>query len=173
MDTSTHSAASPVSILVIEHASYSLPWLEREGSGQLSAGQVSPDVIVLSQLASEPPTLFAARVLRRLSRLDRRAEVTRAVVACGPRLDEAALSARVRISQAVLAAAQGSPSAKMTLAAPPMGGGKLRHQLLAIAGTLLEQSPRRAIDISVQLGDLASTRRGAFTRGTDIAKKVA
>src|SRR5436190_17959432 len=84
MDARTAYVTSPVSILVIEHASYSLPWLEREGSGQVStpAGQVSSDIVVVSQLASEPPAAFATRVLRRLARLGAETPVIRAVLSC-------------------------------------------------------------------------------------------
>ena len=42
------TATLPVSISVIESGGYSLPWLKREGSGQLSAGQVSPYMMVIS-----------------------------------------------------------------------------------------------------------------------------
>jgi hypothetical protein len=175
MDAQIDNVTSPVSILVIEHASYSLPWLEREGSGQVSAtgGQVSSDIVVVSQLASEPPAAFATRVLRRLARVEASTPVTRAVLACGPRSDEASLGARARISQALLAKAQVAPSANLTLAAAPAAADRLRHQLLAIAGTLLEQSSVGKVNISVQLGEGTAARRGALTQGSEIAKKVA
>src|SRR5258708_21345594 len=167
--------SSPVSILVIEHASYSLPWIEREGSGQVSSspGQVSSDVVVVSQLASEPPAEFATRVLRRVARLGPTTPVVRAVLSCGPRSDEASLAARARIAQALLAAAQASPSAKLTPAAAPSAAARPRHHLLAIAGTLLEQSRVPNVNISVQLGEGTAARRGALTQGSEISKKVA
>jgi hypothetical protein len=173
MDALATNGTSPVSILVIEHASYSLPWLEREGSGQPSGGQVSSDVVVVSQLASEPPAAFARRVLHRVARLGAATPVTRAVLSCGPRSDEATLGARARIAQALLAAAQTSPSAKLTLAAAPSASDRLRHELLAIAGTLLEQSRVSTVNISVQLGEGTASRRGAFTQGSEITQKVA
>jgi hypothetical protein len=175
MDAPATSTTSPVSILVIEHASYSLPWLESEGSGQVAVpgGQVSSDVVVVSQLASEPPAVFATRVMRRVARLDATTPVARAVLACGPRSDEASLGARARIAQALLAAAQSSPAAKLTLAAAPSASDHLRHELLAIAGTLLEQSRTPTVSISVQLGERSATRRDASTPAVQIAKKVA
>jgi hypothetical protein len=175
MDALADNVTSSVSILVIEHASYSLPWLEREGSGQLSAsgGHVSSDVVVVSQLASESPAEFATRVLRRVARLGATTSVSRAVLACGPRSDEASLGARARMAQALLAAAQTSPSAKLTLAAGPSASDRLRHELLAIAGTLLEQARAPTVNISVQLGERTAARRNAFTQGSEIAKKVA
>jgi hypothetical protein len=166
------NATSPVSILVIEHASYSLPWLEREASGQSSVGQVSSDLVVVSQLAAEPPAAFATRVLHRVARLGG-APITRAVLSCGPRSDEASLGARARIAQALLAAAQASPSAKLTLAAASSASDRLRHELLAIAGTLLEQSRVPTVSISVQVGEGTASRRGAFTQGSEITQKVA
>jgi hypothetical protein len=138
-----------------------------------SSGYVSPDMIVVSQLSSESPGDFATRVMRRLSRLGRTNPVTRAVMACGPRSDEASLSARARVSQALLAALQNSASAKLTLAAPSSATDALRLQLLAIAGTLLEQSRAPAVDISVQLGEATTGRRAAFAAGTETPKKVA
>jgi hypothetical protein len=175
MDAPATNVTSPVSILVIEHASYSLPWLEREGSGQVAVpgGQLSSDVVVVSQLASEPPAVFATRVMRRVARLDSTTPVARAVLACGPRSDEASLDARARIAQALLAAAQSSPAAKLTLAAAPSASDHLRHELLAIAGTLLEQSRTPTVAISVQLGERTATRGGPMTQGAEIAKKVA
>jgi hypothetical protein len=173
MDAPTANMTSPVSILVIEHASYSLPWLEREASGQSSGGHVSSDVVVVSQLASEPPAAFATRVMRRVARLGASTPVIRAVLSCGPRSDEASLGARARIAQALLTAAQAAPSAKLTLAAAPAAADRLRHQLLAIAGTLLEQSGAPNVNISVQLGEGTASRRGALTQGPEISQKVA
>lgn len=171
MNQEVTPATLPVSILVIESGGYSLPWLKREGSGQLSAGQVSPDVMVISQLAGEPPQVFATRVMRRMARLERSTVVSRAVLVCGPRSDELSLAARARVSQALLASLQVAPFAKLTLAAPQSAPDQLRHQLLAIAGTMLEQV--RGVAISVQLGDGGSTRRGALTETAEIARKVA
>ncbi len=175
MGAQTTNVTSPVSILVIEHASYSLPWLEREASGHVSpsGGHVSSDVVVVSQLASEPPAVFATRVMRRVARLGPTTPVIRAVLSCGPRSDEASLGARARIAQALLSAAQTSPSAKLTLAAAPSAADRLRHQLLAIAGTLLEQSRVPNVSISVQLGEGSATRRHALTQDTEISQKVA
>jgi hypothetical protein len=174
MDAPTTNVTSPVSILVIEHASYSLPWLERAGSGHVSssAGQMSSDVVVVSQLASEPSAAFATRVLRRIARLSPSTTIHQAVLACGPRLDEASLAARARIAQALLSAAQASPSAKLTLAAGASAVDGLRHQLLAIAGTLLEQARAPGVNISVQLGE-GTTRKNALTEAAEISRKVA
>lgn len=171
MNPEVTPATLPVSILVIESGGYSLPWLKREGSGQLSAGQVSPDMMVISQLAGEPPHVFATRVMRRMARLERATVVSRAVLVCGSRSDELSLAARARVSQALLASLQVAPFAKLTLAAPQAASDQLRHQLLAIAGTMLEQVP--GVGISVQLGDGGSTRRGALTETAEIARKVA
>jgi hypothetical protein len=174
MNVQTAPATTPVSILVTEYASYSSPWLRGVDAGQMSvpSGQVSSDIIVVSQLASELPGAFATRVMHRLGRLDR-AVVSRAVLAVGPRADDASLAARARISQFLVASLQGSPAAKLTLAAPPAASDKLRHQLLAIAGTILEQARVPNVGISVQLGDAGSPRRGALTEGAEIARKVA
>jgi hypothetical protein len=174
VDTSTNASASPVSILVIEHASYSLPWLEREASGQTSlAGQLPADLVVVSQLASETPAAFATRVVRRIIKAGPRQIVTRAVLACGPRSDEAVLMARAQIAQSLLAAAQRGPDAKLTLAAAPGADDRLRRQLLAIAGTMLEQAATPRVSISVQLGERGSPRKGALSEGDEIIRQVA
>jgi len=174
VDTSATASSSPISILVIEHASYSLPWMEREASGHASAaGQPSADLVVVSQLASEPPAAFATRVMRRVAKAGGRQVVTRAVLACGPRSDDASLVARAQIAQALLAGMQRATGAKLTLAAAPAADDRLRRQLLAIAGTILEQSATPNVAISVQLGDASSQRPGSITEGAEITRQVA
>jgi hypothetical protein len=161
MEAPTSVVGSPLSILVAEHASSSLEWLDRSASGQLSfsSGQVAPDVIVVSQQASEPAAAFASRVTHRIARLDAaKRPVTRAVLACGPRSDDAALSARVQTAQALLASLQDVDSATLTLAAPAGADPRIRHELMAIAGALLEGVHGRGPDIRVHFGSPAPRR---------------
>lgn len=174
MDTRTHAVGSPLSILIAEHASSSLEWLGQATSGQLSssAGQMASDVMVVSQQASEPAAAFASRVSHRLSRLDAAGRpVTRAVLACGPRSDESSLAARARTAQALLASLRNADSATLTLAAPSHADPRLRYELMAIAGTLLEGSQTSGPDIRVHFG--SAPRRTRATRSAEASKKVA
>src|SRR6185295_15703546 len=141
MEARTPAVGSPLSILIAEHASSSLEWLGQAASGQLSSsgGQMPSDVMVVSQQASEPAAVFASRVSQRLSRLDAAGRsVTRAVLACGPGSDEASLMARARTAQTLLASLRNAGSATLTLAAPSHADPRLRYELMAIAGALLE-----------------------------------
>jgi hypothetical protein len=161
MEARTSAVGSPLSILVAEHASSSLEWLDRSTSGQLSSsgGQVAPDVMVVSQQTAEPASVFASRVTHRLARLDAsRRAVSSAVLACGPRSDDVSLSARVQTAQALLASLQNSRTATLTLAAPAGADPRLRHELMAIAGALLEGVHGDGPDIRVHFGSRAPRR---------------
>jgi hypothetical protein len=173
MEARNSAVGSPLSILVAEHASSSLEWLDRSIAGQMSPanGQVAPDVIVVSQQSSEPSNAFASRVTHRLARLDAANRVVNsAVLACGPRSDDASLSARVQAAQALLATLQNARSATLTLAAPAGADPKLRHELMAIAGALLEGVHGSGPDIRVHFGTPARTRRVSHA---EISKQVA
>jgi hypothetical protein len=172
MEAPTSVVGSPLSILVAEHASSSIEWLERSASGQLSSlsGQVAPDVIVVSQQASEPASVFASRVTHRLARVDAsKRAVSLAVLACGPRSDDASLSARVQTAQALLASLHNARSATLTLAAPAGADPRLRHELMAIAGALLEGVHDSGPDIRVHFGPAAPRRAPQ----PEVSKKVA
>lgn len=160
-------------MLVIEHASYLLPWIEREAAGQPSGDAGAVDLVVISQLASEPPLAFATRVMRRIGKAGSPQVLARAVLACGPHSDERSLAARAQIAQALLAAAQRGSGAQLTLAAGPRAPARLRRQLLAIAGTMLEQVASPKITVSVQMGDGTAQLLGPLAKGAEIARKVA
>jgi hypothetical protein len=166
---------SPLAIVVAEHASASLDWLDQASVGQLSssAGQVACDVMVVSQQATEEPVDFAGRVTRRLSRVDAAGRsVARAVLACGPLSGDASLRGRVQTAQALLTSLRNAPGSSLILAAPSHADPRLRHELMAIAGALLEGAQSAGPEIRVHFGS-PGPRRSRTTERRAETKQVA
>lgn len=172
MDTTT--ATQRVTLILLERSSDSLPWLEQQGSSNAHSDDVggSTDVIVLSQLDSEGPAEFATRAAARLARVDRRVLIERAVLACSARADDTSLSARARMAQVLLAVMGSASSAELTLAGPWRTPDALRLQLLALAGTLLDELRSPNVAVSVKLG-VAPSREAAGSWAPHVMARVA
>lgn len=95
------------------------------------------DVVVLVQSAGETVTEFASRALRRLALLERSDRmVVEAVIAAGEPSGPAVLSVREALARAILHHLSRFGAGEIVLAAGSAARPELRHELMALAGSL-------------------------------------
>jgi hypothetical protein len=116
----------------------------------LKSTQEGDGVTVLVQDHDTPRTL-AARTMRRLADVERAGnKVNQAVVVVGAGKDADALAARCVLVRVLLAHLVRAGSGEVVLAAEGVTDSELRHQLLALAGTLAGEVGASGVAIRVR-----------------------
>ena len=97
----------------------------------------APEVVVLVPARGEPKAEFVERAARRIAALERADRtIAEAVIAAGPSRNADVLEARALNAHALLAHMKLAGKGELVLMAGSVAQDELRHELLALAGTL-------------------------------------
>jgi len=131
------------SVLAIEH--------ETRGTTPLSPSECAKhDVVVIAQHPAEPLANFARRVVQQIAALAAdTGPLAGATLACNSLRDDEHLVARGTMAMAMALGMRGAVGGRIVLTATAGTDAGLQHQLLAIAGTLMEQGGAKAPTVAV------------------------
>lgn len=130
----------------------------------------TPDAIVIAQQYDELPAELALRVMRRLQGLEASGRtVATSVLAAGEGSDDETFEARCRVARALLThmSSQGS-SGGLVFAGRGAGDDEARHELMALAGTLMDQLTGTDLSIGLRFDHPAQEHSGVWARSTGI-----
>jgi hypothetical protein len=134
---------NPISIVVMEAGARWPSWfraLDRSGANSLV--QVQADGERADQLVS--------RVLERAGELSSRGCVQLCVLACNERTCPQALAVRLRIARGLVDSMLSSAQGELVMTVEADIDDELRHELLALAGTLCDEFHQTKITVSVR-----------------------
>ena len=139
-----HEAAIGLGLLVVVELGSEWPTLPEDGAVRR----------VMTQTEGEAPAGFAERVGSALDGLfGRGISLSKVVIACNERVDEAADGARRKLAGLSLGAMAKSKAGKVYLAGSPRSSGRLRHSLTALARGLHDEWRTAGLEVSVNLGE--------------------
>jgi hypothetical protein len=139
---------SPISIVVMEAGARWPSWfrgLDRNGANSL----------VQVQADGEDGQRLVARVLERARSLSGRGCVQLCVLACSERTDPQALASRLHIARALVHSMLASAQGELVMTVEADIDDELRHELLALAGTLCDEFHQTKITVSVRFSSKA------------------
>ncbi len=154
-----------VVLVIMEHGSDFPTWVEECRSR-------TPDAIVIAQQGDEAPAELALRVVRRLQALEARGRtVSTSVLAAGDASDDEVFESRCRVARALLThmSLQDS-SGGLVFAGREVGDDEARHELMALAGTLMEQLTGTQLSIGLRFGRATEPHSGLWACGEDAAQ---
>jgi hypothetical protein len=139
---------SPTSIVVMEAGARWPSWfraLDRNGANSL----------VEVQADGEDEQRLVSRVLERARCLSGRGSVHRCVLACSESTTPRALAARSRIARGLVGSMLASTQGEFVMTVEADVDDELRHELLALAGTLCDEFHQAKITVSVRFSSKA------------------
>ena len=134
---------SPISIVVMEAGARWPCWfraLDRSGANSL----------VQVQADGEDEQQLVSRVVERARGLSGRGAVQRCVLACNESTSQRALAARLQVARGLAHSMLGSAQGELVMTAEADIDDELRHELLALAGTLCDELHQTKITVSVR-----------------------
>jgi hypothetical protein len=151
-----------VVLVIMEHGSTWPSWVEE-------CRTRTPDAIVIAQQNDEAPAELALRVMHRLGVLEARGRtVATSVLAAGDGSDDEIFEARCRVARALLdhMSSQGS-SGGLVFAGHGAGYAEGRHELMSLAGTLMDQLAGTELSIGLRFGYADAPDSGLWACGAD------
>jgi hypothetical protein len=136
------SDTTPVSIVVMEAGAAWPRWFH--GLDQQGANSV-----VQRQAEEETLEEFSSRVVHRIKEVSGRGLVRLTVLACNESTTASVLASRYRIASALVRSMSRSGSGELVLAAEADIDDELRHELLALAGTLCDDLHGTSLNVRV------------------------
>lgn len=154
-----------VVLVIMENGSDFPTWVEE-------CRDQTPDAIVIAQQRDETPAELALRVVRRLHALEARGRtVSTSVLAAGDGSDDEIFEARCRVARALLThMSLQNASGGLVFAAREAGADEARHELMSLAGTLMEQLAGTDLSIGLRFGRAAEAHSGLWACGADPAE---
>lgn len=156
-----------VVLVIMEHGAAWPSWVEE-------CRTQTPDAIVISQQGDETPAELALRVFRRLQALEARGRsVATSVLAAGDGSDDEVFEARCRVARALLGhmSVQGQ-SGGLVFAGHEAGDAQGRHELMSLAGLLMDQLAGTDLSIGLRFGQPAEPHSGLWACGAERSDAV-
>lgn len=158
--TDQNGGPEQVFLVIMEHGSEFPSWVEE-------CRDRTPDSIVIAQQADETPAELGLRVIRRLQVLEAGGQrVVTSVLAAGDASDDDVFEARCRVARALLThmSALGD-SGGLVFAGHEGADPDSRHELMSLAGTLMDQLVGTGLSIGLRFGRAGELQSGLWACG--------
>jgi hypothetical protein len=143
----------PITLVIVESGSCWPEGFERSPT--------THDCILIAQQLDESPEALAERVVRRLDSIrSKGAVIERATFAAGAAMGSACCNARSRVARALLASSTLAPCGSIDFVTHESASEEAKRELLALAGTLLEQIGPDAPAVNVRFAGTHESTSG-------------
>ena len=143
-----HADETLLSVVVLERGSSWPPWLAEYQKH-------APSSVVIVQSLDETSAGFAQRIVRKLEEIgSRSAAIHAGLLVSNGALDAAAVTARECICSALLRVMLHKRRGELVLGADATAGDGIRHELLALAGTLCDVLRGSEVTVRVRFDTL-------------------
>ena len=143
-----HADETLLSVVVLERGSSWPPWLAEYQ-------KQAPASVVIAQSCDESSAEFARRIVRKLDEIgSRSAAIHAGLLVSNGALDQPAVTARECICSALLRVMLQKQRGELVLSADGAAGDGIRHELLALAGTLCDGLHGTKVSVRVRFDTL-------------------